>query len=138
MRRACKGLILAIIGGLAYGGLELLFRGRTHWTMMVLGGALFVIIGLFNEALPWDMALLFQGFLGALVVTGAELVAGVVLNLWMGLGIWDYSNMPLNLWGQICLPFSTLWVALSIVAVVLDDWLRYWLFGEERPHYVLL
>ena len=79
MRRACKLLILAIIGGLVYAGLELLFRGRTHWTMMVLGGALFVIIGLFNEALPWNMALALQGFLGALVVTGAELVAGVCL-----------------------------------------------------------
>ena len=45
--------------------------------------------------------------------------------------------MPFNLLGQICLPFTLLWVALSIVAVVLDDWLRYWLFGEDRPTYTL-
>lgn len=137
MQRVCKALILAGIGGLVYAGLELLFRGRTHWTMIVLGGVLFVIIGLFNEVLPWDMPLAVQGLLGALVVTGAELVAGLALNVWLGLGIWDYSNMPLNLWGQICLPFSALWVLLSIVAVVLDDWLRYWLWHEERPYYTV-
>ena len=46
-------------------------------------------------------------------------------------------GMPLNYKGQICLPFSILWIFVSIAAVVLDDWLRYWLFGEERPHYTL-
>ena len=67
----------------------------------------------------------------------AELVAGLILNVWLGLGIWDYSTMPLNFMGQICLPFCLLWVLLSVVAVVLDDWLRHWLFAEEHPHYVL-
>lgn len=45
--------------------------------------------------------------------------------------------MPFNYKGQICLPFSILWIFVSIAAVVLDDWLRYWLFGEEHPHYTL-
>ena len=53
----------------------------------------------------------------------------------LGLNIWDYSNMPLNLWGQICLPFSCLWFFLSAVAIILDDELRYNIFGEEKPHY---
>lgn len=137
MQRFCKGLLLAGIGGLIYAGLELLYRGRTHWTMMVLGGVLFVLIGLLNEVLPWEMPLALQGLLGALVVTGAELAAGLLLNVRLGLGIWDYSNVPLNLWGQICLPFSALWVLLSAAAVVLDDWLRYWIWHEERPHYTV-
>ena len=58
-------------------------------------------------------------------------------HVWLGLGVWDYSGMLLNYKGQICLPFSILWIFVSIAAVVLDDWLRYWLFGEERPHYTL-
>lgn len=78
-----------------------------------------------------------QGVIGACFITAMELVSGLILNVWLGLGIWDYSAIPLNFMGQICLPFSILWVLLSVVAVVLDDWLRYWLFGEERPHYVL-
>lgn len=137
MRRICKALILATIGGVVYASMELAFRGRTHWTMAVLGGVLFVVIGLFNEVLPWEMSLTLQAVLGSLVVTGMELVAGILLNCWLGLDIWDYSNLPFNLWGQICLPFSALWVLLAGVAVVLDDWLRYWMFGEDRPHYVL-
>lgn len=137
MRRLSKALILATIGGAVYASMELAFRGRTHWTMAVLGGVLFVVIGLFNEVLPWEMSLTLQAVLGSLVVTGVELVAGIVLNCWLGLAIWDYTNLPFNLWGQICLPFSALWVLLAGVAVVLDDWLRYWMFGEDRPHYVL-
>ena len=137
MRKLCKAAILASIGGAVYVCLELLFRGRSHWTMAVLGGVLFLIIGSFNEIVPWEMPLLLQAVLGAMVVTMAELAAGILLNRWLGLGIWDYSNMPFNLWGQICLPFSVLWVFLAGIAVVLDDWLRYWLFREERPHYAI-
>ena len=114
----CKTAILFVFGGLVYFGLEVLFRGHSHWTMFVLGGFLFLIIG-------------------SAIVTGAELATGMILNVWLGLGVWDYSGMLLNYKGQICLPFSILWIFVSIAAVVLDDWLRYWLFGEERPHYTL-
>lgn len=133
-----KTLVLFAAGGATYALIEVLWRGYTHWTMAVLGGALFVLLGLANEVLPWDMPLPLQAVLGALVVTLAELAAGLVLNVWFGLGIWDYSRMPINLWGQICLPYTLLWVPLSAVAVVWDDWLRHWLWGEERPHYTIL
>lgn len=138
MRRLTKHLTLFVIGGLAYGLLEMIWRGYTHWTMLLLGGALFLLIGGLNEvAMTWETPLLLQGVYGAAIATAAELLAGVVLNIYLGLGIWDYSNIPFNLLGQICLPFSLLWVALSVIAIVLDDYLRYWLFGEEKPHYRL-
>lgn len=75
-----------------------------------------------------------RGLLGALIVTAAEFCAGYVLNILLGLGIWDYSRLPLNLMGQICLPFSLIWWAVSIFGIVLDDWIRYWIFKEELPH----
>lgn len=138
MRRLSKWLVLFIIGGALYALLEICWRGYTHWTMMVLGGVLFLLIGGLNEvALTWETPLILQGIYGAAITTAAELLAGVILNIYLGLGIWDYSQMPFNLLGQICLPFSLLWVALSIVAVILDDYLRFWLFGEERPRYRL-
>ena len=117
--------------------IEMAWRGHSHWTMAVLGGVCFVLIGDINEFIPWNMPLVLQGAIGSGIVTLLELVSGIILNLWLGLGIWDYSNMPFNFLGQICLPFSLLWVALSVVAVILDDWLRYWLFGEDRPTYTL-
>jgi len=133
-----KMFALFIIGGLIYFVLEMLFRGRSHWTMVVVGGVCFLICGAINEIFDYDMSLLKQGTICAALVTGVELVAGIIINLWMGLNVWDYSNMPLNLFGQICLPFSLLWVGLGIVAVIVDDYLRYWLFGEEKPHYKLI
>lgn len=60
----------------------------------------------------------------------------VITQGWLGLGIWDYSNMPFNILGQICLPFSLLWVVLSACAIVIDDYERYWFFGEEKPYYL--
>ena len=67
----------------------------------------------------------------------ALLAAGLILNVWLGLGVWDYSALPGNLWGQICPEYAVLWVPLSAAAIVVDDWLRYWIWGEERPHYTL-
>lgn len=132
-----KTVLLAFIGGLCYGGVEVLWRGHTHWTMMALGGALFLVLGGLNEWLPWDMSLALQSVLGAVVVTAAEFLAGFVLNVWWGLDIWDYSGLFGNVLGQICPEYSALWVLLSAVAIVLDDWFRYWIWGEECPHYTL-
>lgn len=137
LKAILKHAVLALCGGCVYFLIEMAWRGHSHWTMAVLGGVCFVLIGDVNEFIPWNMPLILQGAIGSGIVTALELVAGIILNLWLGLGIWDYSNMPFNLLGQICLPFTLLWVALSIVAVVLDDWLRYWLFGEDRPTYTL-
>lgn len=137
MKAVLKHAVLALVGGCIYYAIEIAWRGHSHWTMAVLGGICFVLVGGINEFFPWSMPLALQGVIGAAIITALEFTAGVVLNVWLGLGIWDYSTMPLNVLGQICLPFTLLWVPLSIVAVVLDDWLRHWLFGEERPHYTL-
>lgn len=137
LKAILKHAVLALCGGCVYFLIEMAWRGHSHWTMAVLGGVCFVLIGDVNEFIPWNMPLILQGAIGSGIVTVLELVSGIILNLWLGLGIWDYSNMPFNLLGQICLPFTLLWVALSIVAVVLDDWLRHWLFGEDRPTYTL-
>ena len=68
----------------------------------------------------------------------AEFLVGMVLNVWMRLDIWNYSDMPYNLLGQISLLFSCGWFLLSLPAIVLDDWLRHWWFGEDRPKYKIL
>ena len=133
--RWVKALVLMGIGGAIYAVIELIWRGHTHWTMALLGGLLFGLIGAVNEYIPWCIPLWRQGVIGELIVTWAELVARLVLNVWLRLGIWDYSYLPGNFMGQICPQFTAVWVLLSIAAVVLDDWLRHWLFGEDRPHY---
>lgn len=132
-----KIFILFLIGGFIYVAIELGFRGHSHWTMFLLGGLCFILIGGLNNYIPWEMSIIKQGVIGALIVTSLEFIFGLVLNLYLNLGIWDYSNMPFNILGQICLPFSIAWFFLSLVAIFVDDWLRYILFKEERPHYHL-
>lgn len=130
-----KHFILFSIGGLIYISIELLFRGYTHWSMFILGGLCFVIIGEINENLSWNMPFLLQMLIGCGVITLLEFISGSVLNLWLGLKIWDYSDLPFNLHGQICLLFSIIWYFISSICIVLDDYLRYWWFSEEKPRY---
>ncbi len=135
---AGKALVLFLFGAVAYALIEVIWRGYTHWTMAVLGGLLFLLIGGINNWLPWAMPLWLQMLIGTCVVTGAELIAGLILNVWLGLGIWDYSQMPFNLLGQICPQFTIAWAGLSLVAILLDDYLRYWIWKEQKPSYKLI
>lgn len=134
-KKMLKYLILLLIGGFVYYAFELVLRGWSHWTMFLLGGLCFVLIGEYNEHVEWDTPLIKQGIVGACIVTALEFIVGMIVNVYFGWGIWDYSNVPLNFMGQICLPFSIVWIAVSILAVVVDDWVRYFLFKEEKPHY---
>ena len=136
--RVLKSITLWLWGGFIYYAVEMAWRGYSHPTMFVVGGLCFLIIGGINNIFPWDMGLLWQSLLGGVAITAVELISGLILNVWLGLGIWDYSGIPFNLFGQICLPFCGLWVLLAAFAVWLDDWLRWRLFNEEKPHYKIL
>lgn len=137
MRRLLKPLILFCIGGFSYFFIEILWRGYSHWTMIIVGGICFLLIGSINEVFEWDMPLTHQMFYSSLMITLVELVSGVLLNGLFKLNVWDYSDMKFNFMGQICLLYSVLWFFLSAIAILLDDYLRYWLFDEEKPHYKL-
>ena len=132
-----KYAILFVVGGMAYCGIELLWRGRTHWTMFIVGGICFLFCGSINEFFGWDLALWKQMLICAVGVTGIEFLSGIIINIIFKLNVWDYSNLPFNVMGQISLLFSVLWFFLSAVAIALDDYLRYWWFDEEKPHYRL-
>lgn len=137
MTKLKKWGVLALIGGVIYAALEVICRGHTHWTMVILGGICFVAIGLINEIIPWEMPLNIQMLIGCIIITALEFACGCVVNIWLGWGVWDYSAEWGNLLGQICPKFSVLWYFVSLAAILLDDWLRYWLFLEDRPHYRL-
>lgn len=135
--RKLRPLVLMSSGGLLYILCELVFRGYSHWTMFFVGGVCFWLIGLINEVVQWGMPLWKQCIIGALVITAVEFLSGCIINLWLGWNVWDYSDVSFNFLGQICLPFTLLWTALSLIGIVLDDYLRYWFFKEERPQYKL-
>lgn len=138
LKELLKYFILFNIGGIVYYCIELIYRGYSHPSMYVVGGLCFILIGAINEFIPWEMKLWKQMLIGSVIVTVIEFISGVIINIWLGLGVWDYSSQPLNILGQVCLPFSIIWFFLSLLAIVVDDYLRYWWFGEEKPHYKIL
>lgn len=129
--------ILFIIGGLSYILIEFLWRGYSHWSMFILGGLCFVLIGCLNNYLPWNMSIVKQMLCGSIVVTILEFITGCIVNLWFGWGVWDYSQLPFNILGQVCLTYMFLWFLLSGIVIVVDDFLRWKIFNEDFPHYYL-
>lgn len=134
-------VLLWVWGGCTYYFAEVLYKTltgrpeRISWTMLALAILLCIPLERCGAELPWGCPLWGQALICGTAVTAAELAAGLALNLWLGLGVWDYSGMPGNLWGQICPQFAALWCVVCLAAVPLFDWLRWAVLGGERPVY---
>lgn len=139
IKKIGKAAILFIIFGLMYFVIETVWKGHlTHWSMFILAGTIGLLIGGINEHIPWEMPIQYQCGIGMIIATLLEGISGIILNKWLGLQIWDYSNMPLNFfYQQCCLPFCCAWYALSCLCILLDDCIRYIFFDEEEPHYTI-
>lgn len=131
-----KYAFLFWFGGSTYVTLEVLWRRYSHWTMLLLAGLIFIIVGLLNEIWSWEFKFRYQVLISTGIATILELFTGLIVNVCLGWNVWDYSDVPFNFLGQICLPYTLLWVILSAVAIILDDVIRWKFFGEERPHYI--
>lgn len=111
-----KKTLLFYVGGAGYMTLEFLWRGRSHGSMFLLGGLCFTVLGKLRRLrLPLGL----RAVSGAAAITGLELLTGLALN--RDYRIWDYRAMPLNYRGQICLPYSLLWLPLSVAGFFLHD-----------------
>lgn len=104
---------LFLLGGVLYGSIELLWRGHTHITMPILGGLCFLLLSLLRRV---RLPLLLRCLLGALTVTAAEYLCGLLVNCALGWRVWDYSKESYSLHGQICLRYSLYWLGLSLPA----------------------
>lgn len=114
-------VLVYLIGGMLYGLTELLWRGWTHWTMLLCGGLCFTLMYLISMS---GIELVKKWVLSAAAITTVEFLTGCLVNLRLGWQVWDYSDMPYNLLGQICPQFLLLWLALSIPGVALCTALR--------------
>ena len=128
-------LFLLILGGAIYYGIEVLWRGYSHVAMFFVGGMCFILIGLINEVIDWNMVFWKQMIIGDLCVLTLEFAFGVIFNIILKQNIWDYSNLPFNLFGQICLPLAILWLPIVAIAIVLDDWIKFLFFHGKKPQY---
>lgn len=119
MRTFLQYFFAALIGGFGYCFIEILYRGRTHYSMFFAGAI--VMSTFYFISRNYQLNFWLKCLIGMLIITGIELLFGVVFNILLDEKVWDYSRVPLNFLGQICLPFSIAWFALSgVVFKVLD------------------
>ena len=112
--------VFGIIAGGIYLLIELAWRGHTHWTMLPLAAVIFICAGVLDEG-ERPPSIWQQVILGTTIATALEFVAGLILNVWLGLGVWDYSNLPGNLMGQICPQFTIAWAVLVLISIRIEN-----------------
>jgi len=112
MHKPIKNTLIFACGGSAYGLIEILWRGYTHFSMIFAGGFCFLMIFLIYTKYP-KLNILSKAVIGSAVITSTELILGLILNYKLHLDIWDYSELRFNLFGQISLLYSLLWAVLS-------------------------
>ncbi len=136
-------MLLWFWGGTIYFLLEVAWKTATgkpemiSWTMLVVAVLLTIPVERCGEQLHWGVPLWLQALACAALVTAAELAAGLILNVWLGLGVWDYSDLPGNFMGQICPQFAAIWFGLCLVFIPAFDWMRWSVEGGQRPKYYL-
>lgn len=110
-------------GAVGYGLIEVIWRGTTHWSMLLAGGLCLRLIGAAGRRME-KAPVLYKCIAGGAIITVVEFGIGCICNLWLHMGVWDYSRLPFNLGGQVCLLYSVLWGALSGFAMKLEKALR--------------
>ena len=106
------------IGGASYVALEFLWRGNSHYSMFLAGGTCFLLLGKLNRTEP-RLPLPARALFATMTITSVELLVGLLFN--RNYTVWDYRGMPLNLYGQICLPYILLWIPLGVFAMFFYD-----------------
>ncbi len=106
--------VLFLIGGVGYGIIEIVWRRRTHWTMILAGGVCAVLMSEIANR-KQEQSLLVKAGMCSAMITAVEFVFGLVFNKLFRMNVWDYSRMPLNFCGQICPLYSLLWMGLSVI-----------------------
>lgn len=106
-----KYVVVFLTGAAGYSFLEIFWRGYTHWTMSISGGLCFVMLYFMNLSIT-SFNVLEKCLLGSALITFVEFVVGIAVNVILKWNVWDYSEIPFNFMGQICLPYSVLWFFL--------------------------
>ena len=107
-----KYLFMFLLGCFIYSLIEIAARGYTHWSMCLTGGFCLAMLYGINNRFSY-ISIWLRAVLGAVIITGAEFVVGFLVNIRHSWNVWDYSDMPLNIGGQICFPYSIGWFFLS-------------------------
>ncbi len=121
-------------GGVFFCAILLLLVGDCHWTDLIVCSALCIPLDIINELMPWTIPLLLQAIIGGHILAVSQLVLGLILNVWLSLGLWDCSGFSCNLWGQISPTAILLHLLLAGPLLILFDMIGF-RAGGPWPHY---
>jgi hypothetical protein len=136
-KRLVTDIAVFVIGGLIYCGIEMLYRGRTHFAMFILAGCCSLVMAWVNDNLSYDMPFWKQVVIASAACIGGEYLTGIIAN--RQFNIWDYRG----LWGtfaggQLNIVFCLAWVFLSIIGIPLMDYIEWKFLGDEtKPYYII-
>ncbi len=119
-----------LLGAVLYSLLEVAFRGFTHWTMALTGGLAYLLIYIMNIKAK-TRSLIMRCLIGCAIITSLELIVGCIVNRKFNMSIWDYSNQPGHILGQICPLFSAIWFLISFPAMLLSFFIKGKLFSKN-------
>lgn len=91
--------------------------------MLVTGGLCFLIFYIVNFILK-NNSLLIRCIIAMIVITTLEFIVGYIVNIILKWNVWDYSNMFLNLMGQICALYSSIWFSLGVPMTYLSNFIK--------------
>ena len=128
LERFGKLLLLWFLLGEQYFVLEALYRfvfkggERAHISMLAVGGLCCVAVGAINQ-IPrfYKLHVRVQALIGTIITLIIELIAGLILNVWLGFAIWDYTDLWGNIYGQVSIAFALIWFFLMPFAIWLED-----------------
>lgn len=129
--RTSEYILMFATGGTVYYGMEILWRGYSHWSMALLGGACYMLIYSIGKRFP-SLPVLPHCLIGGVLITAGELMTGEIVNHALGWNVWDYSSIPLNFDGQICAIYSLFWCLLSCPVIYLAKFFRKTVFGYPK------
>lgn len=138
IKHVLRKIILFILCGMIYCSIEMLYRGYTHWSMALLSGFLGVFcIDTPNNIWGYDLDYSLQVLISTVLCTLGEGITGLIVNVKMGLQVWDYSNLPFTFFfGQCNLFFVFAWIIIVCFAIFFCD--AYWYYickDDEQPYY---
>ena len=115
--------IIFLIGGIGYGIIEIIFRGYTHWSMVVTGGICFLLFYILNFILKTN-SIFVRCLIAMFIITTLELIVGNIVNIVLKWNVWDYSNRFMNFMGQICVLYSSIWFSMGIPMTYISNYIK--------------
>lgn len=127
MTKRSEYIYMFFIGAVCYGLIEIMWRGHTHWTMVLTGGVCVAILH-WSNIRHYHESLWIKCAYGCMYITLVEFAVGWIVNIRLNMNVWDYSDRFLNIMGQVCLLYSVFWYFLTIPTVLVSNY-----FISQRP-----